>query len=53
MLNTRHLAGMAGFGTGWNLAQFDDLTLDPVIAGVPVTSAPPKQALRGTLAAPK
>jgi hypothetical protein len=53
VLNARHLAGMAGFGTGCNLAEFDDPTLDPVSAGVPVISAPPKQAVRGTRAAPK
>ena len=45
MLNTRHLAGMAGFGTGWNPAQFDDLTLDPVAAGVPLISALPRRGL--------
>jgi len=39
--NTRHPAGMAGFGTGWNRAQFDDLTLDPVIAGIPVIPVSP------------
>jgi hypothetical protein len=39
--NTRHQAGMAGFGTGWNRAQFDDLTLDPVIAGNPVIPVSP------------
>lgn len=45
MLNTRHLAGMAGFGTGWNPAQFDDLTLDPVAAGVPLISPLPRRRL--------
>lgn len=34
--DARHGAGMAGFGTGWNTAEFDDLMLDPVASGVPV-----------------
>jgi hypothetical protein len=53
MLDTRHMAGMAGFGTGWNRAQFDDLTLDPVSADVPVISESPVRQVTGPLAAPE
>ncbi|MDE2447860.1 MAG: hypothetical protein KGO22_02745, partial [Gammaproteobacteria bacterium] len=41
LTDTRHAAGLAGIGNGWNTGSYDNLTIEPVAAGVPVISAPP------------
>ena len=45
--DTRHAAGMAGFGTGWNVASFDDISVIPVSHSVPVISRPPVAPVSG------
>lgn len=37
----RHAAGLAGFGTGWNVGSFDDVSITPVSNDIPVISDPP------------
>ena len=45
--DARHVAGMAGFGTGWNVGSVDEVTVEPVAADVPVISEPPLPAISG------
>ena len=39
--DTRNSTGMAGLGSGWNPASFDDFAVTPLSARIPVISAPP------------
>ena len=48
--NTRHAAGLAGVGDGWNGASFDNFAVVPAAPDVPVISAP---AMRAAAQAPE
>lgn len=41
--DTRHAAGMAGIGNGWNIGQYDNLEIRPLVPGRPAV-VPPRQA---------
>ena len=43
VLDQRQPTGLAGLVAGWNQASFDNFTIVPVAAGVPVISTPPLQ----------
>ena len=42
LVDQRHPAGLAGLGNGWNTGRYDNFVIEPVAAGVPVISRPPR-----------
>jgi len=53
LTDERQATGLAGVGSGWNAAAFDNLVVEPVAPDVPVVSAPPAPRVAAPPATPR
>lgn len=53
LADIRHETGLAGIGNGWNAGSYDNLSIEPAAANVPVISTPPARAQGRTPEPPK
>ena len=53
VIDRQHGAGLAGLGDGWSRASFDNFTVNPTAAGVPVIGPVPARAVSAVPEAPE